>query len=225
MNESKEVFHFQDTLVAFFDVVGYSSFLESEEGNFSDTLAKINHLFGVIKHASETDFHSVKFHRWIMSDSFILVVDTQRHPLHRGSLNFLVATCSMILYEAMNICSLPLRGAIGGGYFYKSEDILLSTGLVDAAKFEKRQEWLGVMFTPTAIELMQKYDSNFLETYDKENSDFFSYGEIPLKKDIKEIGYYIKPFRPTDPNWIENLPSYFDKSRLFVSKSRVLYDV
>jgi hypothetical protein len=126
----------------------------------------------------------------------------------------------------------PLRGAIGGGDFYKDGEIMVSTALVDAATYEKKQNWLGAVLTPKAEEMISKareYDiSTKGETRIDYNSDTFKKhvrkGAIPWKDSagLPEEAYYIKP-PMAYPGWANNfLPTYFERGDK-VSESYILY--
>ena len=59
------------------------------------------------------------------------------------------------------------------------------------------------MFTPRAVEALGPL--NILDSL----KDVIAYGEIPLKENKREMGYYLLPFS-RDNNWREKLPEYFD---------------
>lgn len=110
--------YYQDTLVGFFDIQAYSNYINTTKTNraIRKTIDFINNVIC----STRTDIYAVKIDHWILSDSFILVVDTNRHPLFAGSLEVFLGTCSMLMREAVRE-GFPIRGAIGGGYFYKDK--------------------------------------------------------------------------------------------------------
>jgi hypothetical protein len=222
---SDELF-FEDTVVAFFDIVGYSAFLAANS-DFEEAVKKIRKLFKSLSHTSTTDFYGVKFESWILSDSFILAVDTRQQPIYNGSLNLLTATCSYILFEAICFAGLPLRGAIGVGNFYKSEDLMVSTALIDAVTYEKKQDWLGAMFTPKAEKYINERCSFFADALSGKNSarDSVKRGKVPLKEDFETEYFYIQPHSLPENVLLEDvLPVYFDKTKLLVANSKALYE-
>jgi len=91
----KEQINYQDTLVAFFDIHAYSEFINSTTD--SEAIEKIKKLYFNIRENARVDFGSVKLDLSILSDSIILVIDTNRAPIHAGSLNLFFATCSSIM--------------------------------------------------------------------------------------------------------------------------------
>jgi hypothetical protein len=135
----------------------------------------------------------------------------------------------------------PLRGAIGGGDFYKDGEIMVSSGLIDAVKYEKEQDWFGAVLTPKALQVIEgakQYEITHkgLTNIDFSSSDFIScvrYGVIPWKptsKYAKEAGsrqmYYIKPYMADidDKNWEKNyLPQYFKDISSKIKNSHCLY--
>ncbi len=71
------------------------------------------------------------------------------------TIKWFLATCSMIMRLSM-MSHFPLRGAIGGGDFYKDGEIIVSSALVDAHDHEIKQDWLGAVLTPSALKLIEK---------------------------------------------------------------------
>lgn len=225
--------YYQDTLVGFFDIHAYSTFIEKTK--VDEAIKKLTSLFKKTKNIANTDLLAVKLNHWILSDSIILVIDTNRHPLFQGSLEIFLGTCSNIMRHAM-INGLPLRGAIGGGDFYKDGEIMVSSGLVDAAQYEKKQNWLGAILTPKALELVEKAKKLENDLKGKTDIDFsldrFSsfvrFGVIPWKDNPKtgekpNKTYYIKPFNMAEKNWAEKyLPNYFEKQSK-IENSNCLY--
>lgn len=228
---------YQDTLVAFFDIIGYSSFIE---GNTVDqAIQRVSRFLNAATNIAKADMLAVKLDHWILSDSFIIVVDTNRHPLFTGSLEILLATCSMVMRYGMQH-GFPLRGSIGGGDFYKDGEVMVSSALVDAACYEKAQEWLGAVLTPKALMTVEKakeFEIKQKETtlIDFSSNRFMPYirnGKIPWKQnetikkqDIEKPDntYYIKPFDMAESDWaLKYLPDYFNYPAM-IEKSHCLY--
>lgn len=226
---------YQDTLVGYFDIQAYSNFIEKT--GIEEAIRRLSHFFSYTSGYDRTDFLAVKLDHWILSDSIILVVDTNRHPLFSGSLEVFLGTCSLIMRDAMIHHGFLLRGAIGGGYFYKDGEIMVSSGLVDAALYEKEQDWLGAVLTPKALQIVEKAKEFEIKHNGETRIDFSSkrfnsfvrYGIIPWKPDGRleekpHETYYIKPFEMADDNWASKyLPDYFDKRSTKISKSHCLY--
>jgi hypothetical protein len=70
---------YQNTLVGFFDIQAYSKFIDG--AIFKDAIWKTNKLISEIRSSTNTNIGRVKIDRWILSDSIILVVDTERSCL------------------------------------------------------------------------------------------------------------------------------------------------
>lgn len=227
------IVYYKDTLVGFFDIMGYSSFIGKKP--IEESIRKISTFSKYTGSIVKTDIYAVKLNHWILSDSIIIVVDTNRHPLFSGSLEAFLWTCSMIMREGMRN-GFPLRGAVGGGDFYKNGEIMVSSALVDAASYEKKQEWLGAVLTPKALQLVEKAKEFEIglkgETRIDFSSDRFNQlvrnGTIPWKLGEAEQGktyYYIKPDM-AEADWADKyLPDYFDKEkkREMISNSHGLY--
>ena len=227
---------YHKTLVGFFDIQAYSQFIKNVDINkaieiIRNLLNSINNFDGY--------FFSSKLDIWVLSDSIIITINTNRHPLFSGSLEYFFGTCSVFMRRFMEK-GFPLRGAIGGGNFYKEGNILVSSGLVDAVEYEKQQKWLGAVLTPKALELIKQAKILELKFKGKTQIDFSSnrfnefigYGNIPwkpskkgreqkLKKPLKT--YYIKPFQMADEHWVLNfLPDYFNDKEI-IENSNCLY--
>ncbi len=209
------IVYYQDTLVGFFDIIGYSSFIEKT--SIEEAILKISGVLNGIRDFARADIWAVKLDRWIFSDTVIIVVDTTRHPLFCGSLEVFLATCSAIMADSMK-AGFPLRGAIGGGDFYKDGEVMVSSALVDAARYEKKQEWLGAVLTPKAVEVIEKAKDlqnklrpeNPIDFDSEKFNHYIRYGKIPWKEEVIKT-YYIKPYDFGDEDWAEKyLPKYFD---------------
>lgn len=223
MSDTVQALNFTDTLVAYFDIQGYSSFIQNDKVSFEKKLQQIKRLYEMHKSTSSTDFLAVKLHTWIISDSIILAIDTQRHPLFQGSVNVFLMTCSAILGDSM-LSKFPLRGAIGAGNFYKSDDILLSDALVDAVNFEKIQDWYGVLLTNKATTLIERKIPPFFSP-PNESLDYVEKGPVPIKGHGFVEYRYIKPFRRI-PQWEKHcIPDHFckEKAKIKIENSKVLY--
>jgi hypothetical protein len=224
--------YYQDTLVGFFDILGYSSFIE--DTSIEEGVRILTPFLRDISSVTRTDMYAVKLDHWILSDSVILVIDTNRHPLFAGSLEIFLATCSFIMQDAIKH-GFPLRGAIGGGDFYKDGELMLSSALVDAARYEKEQEWLGAVLTPTTVELVEKAKKFEIRHKGETAVDlsggkftpYVRYGAIPWKQDGRlsekaEETYYIKPFDMAEEDWASKyLPDSFRDIRKIENSHRL----
>lgn len=231
------IVYYQNTLVGFFDIIGYSSFIE--KATIEEAIRKMSIFFEDTGNTADTDMLAVKLDHWILSDAVIIVVDTNRHPLFSGSLEILLFTCSMIMEDGMRN-RFPLRGAIGGGDFYKDGEVMVSSALVDAAGYEKEQDWLGAVLTPKALQLVEKAKEFEIGLKGETRIDFSSdkftpfvrYGAIPWKHGENCLitkpnkAYYIKPFDMAEEDWAEKyLPDFFDrdKKKEMIDNSNCLY--
>ncbi|MBI3583787.1 MAG: hypothetical protein HY096_07550 [Nitrospinae bacterium] len=225
------IVYYQNTLVGFFDIIGYSSFIEKEP--IEEAIRKTSTLFKNTGNSARTDIYAVKLDHWILSDAVIIVVDTNRHPLFSGSLEVFLGTCSMIIEGGMRN-KFPLRGAVGGGDFYKDGEIMVSSALVDAASYEKKQEWLGAVLTPKALKLIEEAKELEIGLKGETRIDFSSdrfnhfvrYGAIPWKHGESNETYYIKPFDMAEEDWAHKyLPDHFDreKKKEMIDNSHCLY--
>lgn len=230
------IIYYQDTLVGFFDIIGYSSFIEKTP--IEEAIRKMSSFFKDTGITARADILAVKLDHWILSDTVIIVVDTNRHSLFSGSLEVFLGTCSMIMGDGMRK-RFPLRGAVGGGDFYKDGEVMVSSAVVDAAKYEREQEWLGAILTPKALQLIEKAKEFEIGLEGETRIDFSSdrfkpfvrYGTIPWKRGEDHLitktkpdeTYYIKPFGMAEEDWDVNyLPDFFN-DRAKIDNSHCLY--
>ncbi len=227
--------------MGFFDIIGYSAFVDKNRNRFEEGIRKISRFIELVSSSAGTDIYATKLDHWVLSDSIILVIDTNRHPVFIGSLVVFLDTCSSIMRYGMTE-GFPLRGAVGGGDFYKDGEVMMSSALVNAAHYEKKQEWLGTVLTPEALRVVEKAKNLEIQTKGKTKidleSDRFNHsvrsGKIPWKKVQKapdrkafpEETYYIKPFEMSEKDWAKDyLPEYFDVKgqKKKIDNSNVLY--
>lgn len=102
---------------------------------------------------------------------------------------------------------------------------MVSSALVDAARYEKEQEWLGAVLTPKALAMVEKAKEFEIRHKEKSLIDFSSdrfmhyvrYGMIQWKRNESHIEkpdktYYIKPFGMAEGDWVSKyLPDHFNK--------------
>jgi len=74
--------------------------------------------------------------------------------------------------------SIPIRGAISVGAFVRGHDnrSLIGRAFVDAHLFGEDQDWLGLILTPTAIQMAASYGLK------PQHHDFIASAEIPMRK-------------------------------------------
>lgn len=225
---TKQSSDFSETLVAFFDIQGYSTFVSNHSK--SEVIKKTKELVSSNLNTAQTNFGGVKFESLVLSDSLIIVVDTKRHPIFKGSVHLLLVTCSSILAQSLKIYKIPLRGAIGGGWYFKEGDILASSALVEAASFERAQDWYGMVIAPAAEKLiLQAYNGVEGELL-KQNDGFLKKGLVPWKDkykpkyDKRGEYYFVEPFKSYFGNLKElEFPNWFQKDSVKVKNSEKLY--
>lgn len=233
LKEHGVIVYYQNTLVGFFDIVGYSSFIPTP--TFAEKIDMVSIFFKQTE-TLKANMGRLKIAHWILSDSVILALDTNHNPLCGETLKWFLATCSSLMTLGIR-SKFPLRGAIGGGDFYKDGEIMVSTALVDAHKYEKEQDWLGAVLTPNALAIVAKANRNApIDLTTNEYKDFVGYRKIPWKKNewwkckkpmdyLPEQTFCLKPYSPP-LDWVSYLPDYFDKEgrgREKVANSHCLY--
>jgi len=177
----------ENTIVALFDVLGFESRLRSME--LSDMHSLYRALIATVrklpraryllrnlpdeKGALHPALGVVDFHYAYFSDTILLwsVYSDFFMP-------FFLETCCDLFRESIKI-KLPLRGAlaVGPAIFHKHKSTFLGLPLVDAARLEREQDWLGVAFCEAFLrppynrvypDLVIPYSDQFKKEADRE---------------------------------------------------------
>ncbi len=144
---------------AMFDVLGFSHWLESvglqavldsyhhliervvvrpnEKGGLSAIQLKEGAIFAITGPPGYAYF----------SDTILLW-----HPLQPAFVDDFVTRCSELVCEALAM-NIPLRGAItlGDAVLSRESDFFLGAPIIEAARLEKAQNWIGLTFGHTAV--------------------------------------------------------------------------
>ncbi len=226
---SMEKINTDKIILAYFDIQAYSSFISnnSKEG----CIKKTKDLLDIVKKDLRSFILNIKVKHWILSDSIIIIPDIENRPLDISTIDFLVTMSSGLMFRGA-WAGLPLRGALGAGYFYKDNDIIISSALVDAATYEKEQNWYGAVITPTALTLIREIYPSFENEYKTllNFERFLDKGKIPWTDSKHKHGkaihkpehsFYIKPAMPLT-DWRKYLPDYIEINKK-VEASDFLY--
>lgn len=213
------IYNASKTLVGCFDIYAYSGFIKKYP--MDECLSKVQKLFIKIRKDAGSFDRSIRVKHWIFSDTIIVTPDLDSYPLDPHSIDFFLLICAVLIYRGITN-ELPFRGAIGGGYFYKNDEIILSSALVDAHEFEQAQKWFGTVITPAAVDIIRTFIPEFGKVGNLPNSHrHLRIGTIPWKKDksnnlsinVLEDFFYIVPPQIVSRDWTEYLPTYLDYSK------------
>ena len=138
--------------VALLDVLGFSALVGGDIGG-----DKIRDYLDCLRRAtyqSEVDYV-------VFSDSIVLTAKGDGPE----SLIAVAGACSRLLADLLN-ASIPLRGAIAFGDFFRSrisESVFVAgRAVIDAYRFEQAQDWIGVMVAPSALERVSDLNARCL---------------------------------------------------------------
>jgi hypothetical protein len=147
-----------ELVIALFDVLGFEErirtfSLEQVHGQYKDLLAiassKGSHAFFDARPASDGTFvpylGQITVEQDYFSDTILLWT-----RLSAGTLGPFLRLCSSFVCETLK-AGLPMRGAltVGAAIMDKTTRTYLGQPLVEAARVEKAQEWIGVSFGPS----------------------------------------------------------------------------
>lgn len=222
--------HDKETIVAFFDIYGFSAFIE--KNSTEHCILELEKFLETVRRDANSklavgDGEDIKFKIEIFSDSIIFKLDTF---LDESSIDFFLLVCSLLMFRGIKN-GFPLRGAIGGGSFYKKDDVLISSALMDAVKFEKAQDWFGTAITPKALKIIKdKYP-----IFASEVIEVVKYGAIPWKDEVEserpdflckseDFFYIICPYGTFDEKCDKNLLKHLNENKvkkIFKNSKRV----
>jgi hypothetical protein len=166
--------------VAYFDVLGYGNRIYGKSINEEYEIQK--HLIDRKEERVKSNKQDIKYYSVHFSDVIILYGD---------NFSKIAKESLVLMYETAvkNHPSFLLRGAIGYGDFLVDDKrrIYIGSGLRDAYKFERKQEWMGCCLSDACYEKV-RYDKPF-EKY-SQMGILVKYA-VPLKGGVKEERYVI----------------------------------
>jgi hypothetical protein len=127
--------------IALLDILGFEQLVSRESH-----VEELERYIGTITEASE---HSgLEF--VLFSDTIVITTSDTSEDL----LKDLVRCCSR-LFGRLLIEGIPLRGAVAKGSFIRNKTeagvFLAGRAVVDAYRFEKKQNWVGILLTPSVL--------------------------------------------------------------------------
>ena len=175
-NEEPEAAETRRYLLAVFDVLGFSALLEerglgeitrSYSRLIAEAVTKDSMRAYSIVRLSQTQRASilgvVPIRHTHFSDTIILWV-----PLVQHFIAPFMARCANMICEALQM-GLPLRGALAAGpaVMHVRSGTFVGAPLVEAAKLEQLQDWLGVCLGPSMIaaDISCEFDPNLVVPY------------------------------------------------------------
>jgi hypothetical protein len=114
--------------------------------------ARFESYIAIIRDAINPHIETLEFE--ISSDSIVVYSVDLGLPY----LQNLLSAVSTISFRLLTEIGIPVRGAVSAGKYWRLEDekgYLMFAGppIVDAVKYEKEQDWIGVLITPKVLEL------------------------------------------------------------------------
>jgi hypothetical protein len=164
--------------VAFLDVLGFTNFILDGESFGSVYQEYVN----IIKKATASD----DLDYVLFSDSIIITADSTSYP----ALYNMCSAVSDISYNLLVDHNVPLCGCISCGSFENQLDgrnsIITGAPLVDAIHFEKQQNWIGVMLSPSVLKEKKglKELIHPAQTKVMSNMDVLKWGSVLVESNI-----------------------------------------
>jgi hypothetical protein len=130
--------------IALLDVLGFEQLVARES-----YVEELERYTDTIRRASDNS--ALEF--VLFSDTIVITT----FATDEGSLKNLVRSCSRLFGELL-VEEIPLRGAIAKGSFLRNKTdagvFLAGRAVVDAYRFEKKQDWVGILLTPSVLKSM-----------------------------------------------------------------------
>src|SRR5882672_8819469 len=134
----------KDGYIALLDVLGFEQLVARES-----YVEELERYTDTISRASENSLLEFV----LFSDTIVITTfDTDELSLIN-----LVHTCSRLFGELLTK-GIAMRGAVARGSFIRNKSdagvFLAGRAIVDAYKFEKKQNWVGILLTPSVLTTM-----------------------------------------------------------------------
>jgi hypothetical protein len=191
--------------IAFLDVMGFTSLVRRDHNanQIDKYLDSLNDIFGANNSGGRA--HPVQYVAF--SDSIVLTTNDDSEE----SLQALFCSCSGVFGRLLGN-EIPVRGAISHGSFTRSDTgggtFVAGAALIDAYQFEQKQDWVGIMVTPSVITKVSKLQ-NYCEIGHAGSDE--AYQDILQR--CRWAAFVQRcdciPFHPTIPNNITG-PSNYD---------------
>ncbi len=159
--------------VAFLDIIGFSELIK--ESTFDQKFEKYSRILRKTTQTNNRDLQHITF-----SDS--VIINTKEGD-EQNLLNLIWAIAE-INFRLLTELDIPICGSVSKGPFSRYEDrkngnvIIAGAPIIDAYRYEQRQDWIGVMLSPTVL---------------RDNPNLFIYGQLKPPSDeseVKEIRSY-----------------------------------
>ncbi len=132
----------KEHIIAYFDILGYKSNLESEDVDHMDFLKEILGIKETIKlavNASNSVFLD-KIKVRVYSDNFLLYVESEKEN-DTVILSILLHLISQIQLVILGNYQMLIRGAITKGLLYVDEEIVFGSGIVNVVQLESQARY------------------------------------------------------------------------------------
>lgn len=203
-----------NAIVSMFDILGFSSLLWEEDlEKIKDYMIGIEKLTdsnsdGVRSSGNVTDEFGNVLGKLIKGDSenklveYKFAFDTMIYYTvedeEKDFYNIIVITAKLLAYSYFLI-GLPIRGAISYGELYVDDKNIFGKSLIDAHKYEAKQEWSGCILSPELINRFK--DTNVFSKMCMDNL-LLEY-EVPIKVRDKKGCMKIENEKFHTINWMQ----------------------
>lgn len=182
--------------IGFFDILGFSSFVQNNELNYVGD--RITELFRDLKSQSislqEKDPYQLLDWRMvdskIFSDTIILYQNEKKITNgddYQWYKSFLMI--SAVLLRLSFEAGIPLRGAISYGEYFVGEQLIIGIPIIEAYKEHEGYDWTGAVLCPSAVDVLESqqrihpFDRDIVVPYYAPNKDGIAYERQVIRWD------------------------------------------
>lgn len=155
------------TIVGFFDILGYTSFLENSETEIiaRSVLKIINSIPKVVKDEASLIFPDIlnkyqEINFLVFSDSILMTLELESPSITIGNYNkwsrFII--CAVFLYRMLLTSGLPVRGAISHGDIVIDKNCFAGEPIVNAYKLSTNLNLSATVVADESGEFAKKLD-------------------------------------------------------------------
>lgn len=165
--------------IAYLDVLGYSDYLKSGNGNeaeFFHAVSKLAEMAATI--GGDESFRLDGFTSKTFSDNVLLAVDPSTNGSEQRKISELITMAGLLQYLFLYKYNLMMRGAIVYGDLYVDELLAFGEGLVDAANAEKKAKYPRITVAKSVLETAGSLQFVILDDDKTPYIDVFQYAEL-----------------------------------------------
>lgn len=175
--------HVLHCYLAYIDILGFTNYiLNDDKGkNINEYIKSIKNNKGLINQTKQLNYN-------MFSDN--LIIYSQDDEI--ASFKQIVRLCSILLFDLIQK-GIPIRGSISHGDITINEKdmynpIIIGKPVIEAYKFEQKQNWIGMMLNPSTKDKINKINDDINENPRSNVADIDFNIKLKILEAIKKLG-------------------------------------